>query len=107
MAKFTPSTDFPTKLFARLVKQHAQQIRKRDGQIVPFDHNKIALAIMKAMHSVNEVNKAQAKRMASEVAAILTERLPAGEIPTVEGVQDIVTAGDFMDMTEGAQIIFI
>lgn len=25
----------------------------------------------------------------------------------VEGVQDIVTASDFMDMTEGAQIIFI
>jgi peroxiredoxin family protein len=25
----------------------------------------------------------------------------------VEGVEDIVTAGDFMDMTEGAQIIFI
>ena len=25
----------------------------------------------------------------------------------IEGVQDIVTAGDFMDMTNGAQIIFI
>jgi peroxiredoxin family protein len=25
----------------------------------------------------------------------------------VDGVQDIVTAGDFMDMTEDAQIIFI
>jgi peroxiredoxin family protein len=25
----------------------------------------------------------------------------------VDGVQAIVTAGDFMDMTEGAQIIFI
>ncbi len=25
----------------------------------------------------------------------------------VEGVQDIVTAGEFMDLTEGAQIIFI
>jgi peroxiredoxin family protein len=25
----------------------------------------------------------------------------------VEGVQAIVTAGDFMDMTEGAQIVFI
>lgn len=25
----------------------------------------------------------------------------------VDGVQDIVTAGDFMDMTDGAQIIFI
>ena len=25
----------------------------------------------------------------------------------VEGVEDIVTAGDFMDMTEGSQIIFI
>ncbi len=25
----------------------------------------------------------------------------------VEGVQDIVTAGDFMDMTDGAQIVFI
>ena len=25
----------------------------------------------------------------------------------IDGVQDIVTAGDFMDMTEGAQVIFI
>ena len=25
----------------------------------------------------------------------------------VPGVEDIVTAGDFMDMTEGAQVIFI
>ena len=25
----------------------------------------------------------------------------------VDGVCDIVTAGDFMDMTEGAQIVFI
>jgi hypothetical protein len=25
----------------------------------------------------------------------------------VDGVQGIVTAGEFMDMTEGAQIIFI
>ena len=25
----------------------------------------------------------------------------------IDGVKDIVTAGDFMDMTEGAQIIFI
>lgn len=25
----------------------------------------------------------------------------------IEGVQDIVTAGDFMDMTDGAQIVFI
>jgi peroxiredoxin family protein len=25
----------------------------------------------------------------------------------VDGVKDIVTAGDFMDMTEGAQIVFI
>jgi hypothetical protein len=25
----------------------------------------------------------------------------------VDGVIDIVTAGDFMDMTEGAQLIFI
>ena len=25
----------------------------------------------------------------------------------IDGVQDIVTAGDFMDMTDGAQIIFI
>ena len=25
----------------------------------------------------------------------------------IDGVKDIVTAGDFMDMTEGSQIIFI
>ena len=31
---------------------------------------------------------------------------PASQVG-IDGVQDIVTAGDFMDMAEGAQIIFI
>ena len=30
-----------------------------------------------------------------------------GPMLFIDGVEDIVTAGDFMDMTEGAQIIFI
>jgi len=29
------------------------------------------------------------------------------KVDFIDGVEDIVTAGDFMDMTEGAQIIFI
>ncbi|MDD5566603.1 MAG: vitamin B12-dependent ribonucleotide reductase [Patescibacteria group bacterium] len=83
-------TNFATRLLSKRFKQMPKEIRKRDGQVVPFDHNKIALAIQKAMISVNELNKSLARRLADEAVTILVERLPAGAIPAVEGVQDIV-----------------
>jgi peroxiredoxin family protein len=35
------------------------------------------------------------------------DMMKLGKDDFVDGVEDIVTAGDFMDMTEGAQIVFI
>ncbi len=83
-------TRFATKLFSRTFKKTPKQIKKRNNQIVKFDQNKICIAIQKAMQSVGELNKAQAKRLTGEVVTILTERLPEGEVPSVEGIQDLV-----------------
>ncbi|MBU0706808.1 vitamin B12-dependent ribonucleotide reductase [Patescibacteria group bacterium] len=78
------------KNIIRTFKQAPKKVKKRDGRIVEFDQSRINQAITKAMSSVGEVNKSLAKRLSEEVATILIERSPTDEIPTVEGVQDIV-----------------
>ncbi len=61
-------------------------VRKRDGEVVPFDLDKIANAIFKAAHSVGGEDRASAVRLAGLVA----ERLPTGQVPGVEQIQDAV-----------------
>ncbi|NLY30024.1 MAG: ribonucleoside triphosphate reductase [Firmicutes bacterium] len=63
-----------------------QYIRKRDGRIVPFDKERIATAIYKAGRAVGNPDKELADRLAAQVVA----RIPQDEMPTVEGVQDVV-----------------
>ena len=62
------------------------QIRKRDGRIVPFDSERIAIAIYKASRAVGQPDK----ELADKLAAQVTARLPQDKMPTVEGVQDVV-----------------
>lgn len=64
------------------------KIRKRNGDIVDFDPQKIQDAISKACVAVadEEISPAQLERLTQRVVAAL----PAGEIPTVEQVQDQV-----------------
>ena len=62
------------------------QIRKRDGRIVPFDSERIAIAIYKASRAVGQPDK----ELADKLAAQVTARLPQDQMPTVEGVQDVV-----------------
>ena len=68
----------------------AEKIRKRNGNVVPFDRSKIRVAIEKANRTVEDEN------MTPVTLEYLTEKvctcaqLTEQEIPTVEEVQDRV-----------------
>ena len=65
-------------------------VQKRDGRIVPFDQDKITNAIFKAAQSVGGDDKERALFVSNAVAAMLEERYGAGQVPTVEDIQDLV-----------------
>jgi len=69
-----------------------KSLKKRDGQIVPFDLSKITGAITKAMTVVGEGSVEEAELVANKV---LSELVKIGKkfkdfVPDVEGIQDIV-----------------
>jgi ribonucleoside-diphosphate reductase alpha chain len=75
------------------MKTRLTKIRKRNGQIVNFEQNKITTAIYKAMASVGtgEEGRGRAKELAEKVvAAVENAFAKRAEIPSVEDVQDIV-----------------
>ena len=65
------------------------KIKKRDGNIVPFDLGKIANAIFKAAESVGGTNKALSKKLAEEIELELIKKIN-GDVPCVESIQDMV-----------------
>lgn len=65
------------------------RIRKRDGRVVPFDAAKITAAILKAGRATGEFGEVEARRLTIRVLSLI-QALVGEEIPTVEGVQDIV-----------------
>lgn len=62
----------------------ASIIIKRDGKVVPFDKEKIKIAILKAMGDINNVNKDLANRIANEISKLEVDTI------SVEEVQDLV-----------------
>lgn len=66
-----------------------EKVRKRDGRLVPFEHEKITIAIFKAAQAVGGTNKEKAEELSSQVAAIINEKY-GNRVPTVENVQDVV-----------------
>jgi uridine kinase len=64
-------------------------IIKRDGQVVPYDRSRITTAIFKAAASVGGFGFDEAERLSLTVEQRTTESY-AGQIPTVEDLQDIV-----------------
>ncbi len=64
-------------------------IIKRDGQIVPYDRSRIATAIFKAAASIGGFGFEEAERLSVAVERRAAESY-AGQIPTVEDLQDIV-----------------
>ncbi len=66
-----------------------QMIIKRDGRIVPYDREKIALAVLRAMKASGEGTVADAARVAEAVESALESRCGA-EPPQIEVIQDMV-----------------
>jgi len=71
------------------LSEKVSKIRKRDGRIVAFDQKKITNAILKALTAVEHGNGGLAKGLSDSVVKLVNDRF-AGEIPSVENVQDIV-----------------
>jgi ribonucleoside-diphosphate reductase alpha chain len=73
-------------------EEFVKSIVKRDGRIVPFDIEKIANAIFKAMVSVNEGSQEESALVANKVYGELVRIAKKFKnfVPTVEGIQDVV-----------------
>ncbi|MHB8651754.1 MAG: ATP cone domain-containing protein [Minisyncoccota bacterium] len=69
-----------------------KKIRKRDGSIVPFDIDRIAIAVRKAMNATSEGSPKDAEYIGRKVLSELLKlnKMVANFVPTVEGVQDMV-----------------
>lgn len=65
-------------------------IRKRDGRLVPFEEDKIAEAIVKAVKAVGGTDMEKAADITRQVSGILSVLYKDDRIPTVENVQDLV-----------------
>ena len=65
-------------------------IVKRSGQAVPFDQEKITVAIYKAMAAGGRHDRELAERLSDEVVAALAAAYPDEKLPTVEDTQDVV-----------------
>ncbi|MFH1187931.1 MAG: ribonucleoside triphosphate reductase [bacterium] len=65
------------------------KIRKRDGQIVDFDQDKIIKALKKALSATGE-KEGKAKFLSEQVVKELNKKFHYRSIPAVEEVQDIV-----------------
>lgn len=65
-------------------------IKKRDGNIVPFDKIHITAAIFKAMTVSGEGSEKDAEKVTEEVVKDLTKKYDKDGFPGVENIQDIV-----------------
>lgn len=70
-------------------KHKIAEIRKRDASVVPFEPEKIELAIYKALLATKSGGRELAVELSNRVVEVLEERLKQ-TVPTVEQVQDIV-----------------
>jgi len=67
-----------------------KSIRKRDGRIVPFNKEKIANAISRALTATDQGDGEKAEKLYEKVLKLISRRFKENEIPAVEQIQDIV-----------------
>jgi len=67
-----------------------KQVIKRTGEVVPFNKERIVNAIYRAAVAVGGRDRSTAEGLANQVVEVLEQTMPAGQIPTVEEIQDIV-----------------
>jgi len=66
------------------------QIKKRNGQWVSFDANKITTAIEKAGNATHQFERETAEQLTLEVLGLLTAQFNNQKPPSVENIQDVV-----------------
>lgn len=67
-----------------------KKVRKRDGNVVLFDDNKIAEAIWKAVKAVGGTDKDRANELAKKSIDFIYSKINENAIPNVEEVQNAV-----------------
>ncbi|MBU4286463.1 MAG: ribonucleoside triphosphate reductase, partial [Verrucomicrobia bacterium] len=66
------------------------QIIKREGNLAPYDRDRISTAIFRAMASLGQGDRAQADSLALDVERALIAAYGTDATPSVEEIQDIV-----------------
>jgi len=66
------------------------KIKKRSGEIVDFDSEKIRKVIFKALTATKQGDGKKSKQLSERVVELLNRRFKSGEVPDVEQMQDIV-----------------
>ena len=69
-----------------------KEVKKRDGQIVPFDQAKITNVIFKALTATHEGGQRTAQKISEKVVNLIQRRgkKKEEEIPLVEDIQDVI-----------------
>ena len=92
--KGTPSREakMPPRSVGKVYQKYLPNIQKRDGRIVPFEFDKIAEVIQKAMLASNEGSRDEAEVVAHKVSGEMMRitKTYKNFLPTVEGCQDEV-----------------
>jgi len=70
--------------------QKIEQIKKRDGRIVPFDEKRIFNAILKAAKETGVFENKEIQKITDEAVERLNEKYDGHTIPEVEEIQDMV-----------------
>lgn len=71
-------------------KSRITKVVKRSGHVVPFDQNKITVAVGKALAATGEGNERDAKKVSDKVVQLLNKNYQKGYIPEIEEIQDLV-----------------
>lgn len=72
------------------MSKRIEQIRKRDGHVVPFDQSRIFNAIKKAALEVDMADDKELTKITEKTSAALEEKYDGHTIPGVEEIQDII-----------------
>ena len=67
-----------------------KKVRKRDGSIVPFQQDKVAEAIWKAVKAVGGTDHERSHQLSEMISKIMDQKYGDNRIPDVEEVQDTV-----------------
>lgn len=67
-----------------------ESVKKRNGDVVPFDQARITAATLKAMKASKEGGERDAENVSSKVVKELAKIYPEGTILSIEQIQDVV-----------------